>query len=155
MSWEIYGNSYDTDAEFSGASKTIRFKPDNGTIVTYFRTWIIGFNDPVFTNITAKIYSDVNGEKGSKLHDSITTHLKASIATQDNFVKEIYFEFDNIALDSSNWYHIALSGTSTGFSASSHLAWRTSFPYPVYDSGLSSANVAEYPYTLSAIGASF
>jgi hypothetical protein len=153
--WSIYGNSYDTDADFLNATKTVRFKVPAGNIQQYVRTWVIGNNDPLYTNITASIYADVNGSKGAKLYDSLTTHLKAAVSTKINFVKELYFEFDNLSLDENNWYHFALRGTSSGFTEDSHIAWKTSYPYPVYTTGLGSTNLAAYPYTFSMVGAEF
>lgn len=156
--WLIYANSYDSDAEFSGATKTVRFKVNSpGGIVQYFRTWLIGFNDPQFTNITAKIYADVNGSKGALLDNgnSVTTLTKAQITTEVNFAKEVYFQFDNLSLDQHNWYHFALTGVSSGFTEDSHIAWRSSYPFPVYREGLSAANLAAYPFLVSVVGAEF
>jgi hypothetical protein len=150
--WNFYGDSYDSDSDFANAEKTIRFKLPVGGIIEYFRTWIVGYIDPSFTSITADIYNDVNGSKGGVLYSSSTSFVKSQITTKDNFVKEIYFKFDKVPLDSENWYHFALKGVSSGFSEDSHIAWKVGYPFPVYPV---SANIAVHPYLYTIIGAPF
>ena len=155
MGWKVYADSYNTDAELSSGSKSVRAKMNEEIILRYVRTWIVFNNDPGLTNITMKIYSDDNDSKGFLLHSSTTTHTKANIITATNGVKEVYFAFDDIALDSENYYQFVLTGTSSGFSSSSHVAWKLSYPDPVYSSGFTNnyENLLVYPYDLVLIGA--
>lgn len=157
MSWTVYGDSYDTSDDLTNGTKSVRFKLNAKKIIRYIRTWLILYNDPGLTNVTMKIYADESESKGDLLYSSSTTHTKAEILTLDNGVKEVYFQFADIALDGDNWYHAVLVGTSTGFTASSHLAWKNSYPFPVYPDGFTNTytNLPKFPYTFTLIGASF
>lgn len=158
MSWLVYADSYDNDADFSGATKSVRFNLTNNTVVKYIRTSVILYNDPGLTNITASIYYDKTDEsKGDKIASSLTTHTKAEIITSLNGVVDLYFEFNEISLHNSGYYHFALHGVSSGFTDSSHLAWKTSYPDPVYDGGVSVvfSNLPKFPYTFVLIGDDF
>ncbi len=159
MAWSVYANSYDTDADFANATKTVRFKLNQNSIIKYIRTWIVVYNDAPFTNITGKIYYDDSSTetKGDLIEASSTTFTKAQVLSLDNGVRELYFQFNDLALDGDNYYHFALSGTSSGFSESTHIAWRTSYPDPIYADGISVAfaNLPKFPYTFCVIGDTF
>lgn len=157
--WSVYGDSYDNDTDFSNGAKSVRFKLNANKVIRYARTWVVLYNDPGLTNITAKIYHDLSATeaKGDLIASSSTTHTKAEITTSNNAIRELYFQFADISLEGSNYYHFVLTGTSSGFSASSHIAWKTSYPDPVYEDGVSVifSNLPKFPYTLSLIGAGF
>jgi len=157
MAWTVYADSYDTDADLTNGVKTVRFKLNGKYIIRYIRTWLVFYNNPGLTNITMKIYADESSEKGDLLYSSSTTHTKAEIITSNNGVREVYFQFADIALDGDNYYHAVLTGTSSGFSESSHVAWKNSFPFPVYPDGFTQLynNLPKYPYTFCLIGADF
>lgn len=156
MSWTVYGNAYETDADYNNGVLSARVKFDNNIILRYVRTWIILYNDPGMTNVTMKICTDtpVTEVQGAKLHDSLTTFTKAQISTKAHGIYELYFEFDDVSLDKDTWYHFVLYGASSGLSATSQVAWKSSFPYPVYIGGNPVvANLPSYPYDLYFIGA--
>lgn len=155
MAWTVYGDSYDTDSAFTNGTKTIKFSPEKDSILRAVRTWLVFYNDPTFTNITMKLYYDGAGSRGDLLASSTTTWTKAQILTLDNGVNEVYFEFDDRTLDSGNYYHLVLMGTGSSFSESSHIAWRTGYPDPVYKDGISVSfnNLLKFPYEFSLIGA--
>ena len=157
MAWSIFGDSYDTDSDLSNGTKSIRIKWNDNIILQYVRTWVVFFNDPGITNLTMKIYADENESKGDLLYSSLTTHTKAEMLTLDNGIKEVYFEFDKPSMDANNYYHLVLTGSSSGFSSSSHIAWKTSYPYPVYSEGVgvSFSNLPKFPYTCSTVGAAY
>ena len=156
--WTVYGDSYDNDSDYSNGVKSVRFKLNSKVVIRYIRTWIIVNNDAPFTNITGKIYYDQADEtKGDLIQASSTTFTKAQVLSLDNGVRELYFQFNDLALDGDNYYHFALSGTSSGFSDSSHIAWKTSYPDPVYEDGVSVtfSNLPKFPYTFVVIGDTF
>jgi hypothetical protein len=154
--WTVYADSYSTNADFSNGVKSVRTKFGTGTILTVVRTWIVLYNNPTFSSLTMKIYSDKNGSKDKLLYSSTNSFNKADIFTKQNGVAEIYFNFDKIPLDSYNWYHFSLSGTSSDFADDKHLAWKSSYPFPVYTTGITGAtNLTEYPYLISFVGAEF
>ena len=157
MAWTVDADGYETSADLTNGVKTIRARMNKGTILRFARTWVVFYNDPDLTNITMKIYYDESGSKGDLLYSSITTLTKAQIITLQNGIKEVYFEFDDVVLDANNYYHFVLTGVSSGFSSSSHLAWKKSYPYPVYTSGFAQSfrNRLIFPYTLSLVGAEF
>lgn len=156
MSWDIVGDSF-TTTEFTNGTKSIRFKMPSASIVKYVRTKLVLFGDPTFTNVTAKIYYDNNGEIGQLYKSSITTWTKAQILTLDNGVNDIYFEFEDIPLDKNNWYHLVLSGAGANFTDVSHIAWKMSYPFPVYTTGWSPSFriLPQFPYDLVIIGEEF
>lgn len=157
MGWKVWGNSYDTDSDFTNGTKTCRFTPTKNIILQNVRTGIIFYNNPGLVNITAKIYIDDNESKGDLLYTSLTTHLKADLINLNHGVKEIYFLFDEVPLHADEYYHFVLSGTSSGFSESSHVAWKSSYPDPVYSGGFTGAasKLPQYPFDLTLIGADF
>jgi len=157
MSWSIYGNTYESDADLTNMIHTCRAKMNKDIFLRYVRTWVIFYDDPGIINLTMKIYYDENESKGDLLYSSSTTHTKAEMITLDNGAKDLYFQFADVELDGDNYYHFVLTGTSSGLSSSSYIAWKTSFPRPVYQDGFtqSSRNLPQYPYSLVIIGAEY
>lgn len=157
--WTVFGDTYETDSDFSNGTKSVRAKMNKKILLRFVRTWIVVYNDAPFTDITMKIYHDTASTElqGDLLYSSTTTLTKAEIVTLENGIKEIYFEFDDVELDENNYYHFTLSGSSSGFTVDTTVAWKTSFPRPVYDDGFSQSFRAlpGFPYTLSLIGAEF
>ena len=156
MSWTTDGRPYESDSDLSNGIYTQKVVINKNVLLKYVRTWIIFMDNPGLTNITMKIYLDNEGDKGNLLYSSLTTHTKAEIITLENGVKEVYFEFDDKPLDDGNTYHFCLEGTSSGLSTSSKIAWKTTWPDPVYGGFSESfANRAQYPFTIVLIGAEF
>ena len=151
--WQVYADSYNTDGELGEKTQKVTF--NKNVIIRYIRIWIVVYDDPPFTSLNMKIYSDDNGSKGVLLHTSTNALTKANVVTLDNGVKEIYFTFNDIQLDGLNPYHFALDGSSSGFSASSHIAWKQSWPDPFYRTGLSLTfeELSTSPYDIYFIGA--
>jgi hypothetical protein len=154
--YDVYGDSF-TTSDFTNGSKSVSFKLESNSIIKYIRTRIILYNDPIFTNITAKISYDNNGSIGSLYKNSITTWAKSQILTLDNGCNELYFEFEDIVLDKNNKYHFQILGTGANFSDSSHIAWKTSYPFPVYVEGWTPAfrKLPQFPYDFVATGEKF
>jgi hypothetical protein len=75
--------------------------------------------------------------------------------TETNGIKEVYFEFNDVALDRSNWYHFVLNGSVSGLSSSSTVAWKHGWPDNVYRTGLDLdfEELLTSPYHVYYIGA--
>lgn len=157
MGWRVWGQSYDSDSDFANGIYSVRFTPNSNIILRIARTWVIFCNNPGLTTLTSKIYIDDDNAVGDLLHSSTTTWTKSQIISESNGAREIYFNFDDIPLHASEHYHLKLMGTSSGFSESSHLAWKSSYPDPVYSGGFagSASKLPQYPFDLSLIGARF
>lgn len=162
MTWEVYGVEFDS-GEMTSSEIIAPFKPKTDLILKAIRTWVIFVNDPTFTDLTMKIYStdtDAGGQPIAKklLYTSTNSPTKSEILTLANGVNEIYFDYDNIPLDSETLYCCVLNGT--GYSpafGSSFVAWRLGFPDPYYRTGLTIANgnEAKMPYMFYLIGGEY
>jgi hypothetical protein len=153
--WNVYAMSYDDNADLANGVHSIRTKFNDNVIVSYIRTWVLTYGSPVFTSLHMEVYSDVNGSKGGLIATSTNSFSNTDITSKAFSAKEIYFTFDKDTFDSNNWYHLVLKGTPTAFTSSSHIAWKSSYPYPIYTTGITaSVNLREYPYTMCTIGAS-
>jgi len=138
MGWSVDADTYNADAELSNATKYQPCKMNSNIILRYVRSWVVVFNNPSFTGLTMKIYaSNESYDKGKLLHTATTTWTKTQVTAENNAIREIYFEFNDISLNKDNWYHFALSGTPSSFSSSSCIAWKMGWPDPVYRTGLS------------------
>jgi len=157
MAWEVWGNPYLTGE----LSNTTRHQPvifHDDIVLRACRTWVVIYNNPVFTNLQMKIYSSelVGGSQVPKklLHTSSNSPTKAEIITLSNGVKEIYFDFDFPVFSANDTYHFVLSGTGYTGTTDSHIAWQKAFPDPVNRTGLTlSANdIGIAPFQLYFIG---
>ncbi len=157
MAWRVWGTRW-TTSDMTTTTLSQKFIPNDDILLLAVRTWVIVYNNPTFTALNMKLYSDNGGSVGTLLHTSDNTQLKASIHTSANAVKEIYFEFNaptGIPLKSSDSYHIVINGTGYTGNDSTHLAWMKAFPDPVYQTGISVTfnNLAVSPYAMYFIGA--
>jgi len=159
MAWSVYGNEF-LAGELANTNMFCTVEPNKDLILRAMRTWLIFYNDPTFTNLTAKLYSNDTSSGinacGELIANSTTTLTKAQILTLDNGVKEIYFEFDDVPLDSETKYNFVINGTGYSYSAGSHIAWRKGWPKPVYvwDEPVQ-INLYRAPPELYIIGADF
>jgi hypothetical protein len=136
MGWQVYGEPLLT-ADFSGpvTSKCQKIiLPDSPCLLAAIKAWIIVYNDPTFTDLCLKLYSNRNGNPDRLLYTSASV-LKSDILTDLNAVKEVPFLFndpDGIYLGANDTLWASVSGTGYTGDASSHLAWKKSYPDPVY-----------------------
>lgn len=158
MAWKVWADPFET----SDLTTTNRFQPVTfGTdlILRAVRTWVIVYNDPAFTYLNMKIYSNevVGGNNTPKklLATSSNTQLKANVHTLANGVKEIWFEFDYPVFNGSDIFNFVINGTGYTYADASHLAWMKAFPNPVYSGGYTPAieTLPYAPYELYFIGA--
>lgn len=160
MAWTVWGDDWES-GQLSNTEKFQTMKFNKNTVLRAIRTWVIVINDPVFTDLNMKIYSNeiVSGDNTpvKLLHTSTDSRTKAEVHTLEHGVKEIYFTFNDVPLQSETFYNFVINGTGYVPTGSSYLAWMKAFPDPVYSNNftpsLETLNIA--PYQIYAIGSDF
>jgi len=155
MGWRVWGERIDT-ADFSGTPRVFQpVKPNDNIVLLAVRTWVIFYNNPTLTNLTMKIYSNSGGSPLKLLHSSTTTHTKAAMITLANGIKEVYFEFSNVPLKSTDTYHFALAGSGYTGTGTTHIAWMKGYPDPIYKTGITTSFefLVRAPYQMSIVAA--
>ena len=161
MSLTVYGQPYLSSSSFSSGDVVVKMKATKNTIMKAVRTWLCFYNidNTEFTNVTMKLYywDAVNEGAGDLIASSTTTHTRTTLGiTEKNCISHTYFNFNEIALQKDHYYGLAISGTSTGFDETKHLAWITSYPYPIYEGySASFTNLPKAPPEIAVIGADF
>jgi len=154
MSWYVVGATYYNDSDLTDTTVKQSMTFDTAVILKAVRIWLIFYNDPTFTSLNMKIYS----ESLALLHTSTNSQVKADLLTDDYGVKETYFEFANVNLAKDTPYYFVLNASGyTGASESTHIAWRNTYPdqyYPVTPA-LDGLNLDVYPLTIYPIFARF
>lgn len=152
MTYSVFGQRFGS-GELSSAAMFQPFKPVNDLVLRAMRTKIIVFNDPVFTDLNMKIYSDNGGSPGELIHTSTTSRTKAQLHTQDNGVKETFFQFNDVPLKGGDTYHIVINGNGYSPTSNAYLAWMKAFPDPVNSTGLTinQGELGIFPFFLAAI----
>lgn len=153
MAMRVWGQRWES-GELSTTDLSQRIIFNNNIALKAIRTQIIVYNDPTFTDLNMKIYSDRNGSPQKLLATSTNSLTKAEIHTQANALKEIYFEFDNVSFNGFDTYHLVINGTGYSPTGAAHLAWRKGFVDPVYTLNLTSItpiDIARLPYTVAVI----
>lgn len=151
--WKVYGNPILTADASAGVSQRVKFNSD--VILKACRVWLIVYNNPSFTSMNMKIYSDRGGSPQKLLYTSTNSLTKAQIVTLANGIKEVYFEFDPQHFDGSDYYHFVLFGTGYTGTSSAHLAWKKAWPDPVHNANYTASveNLGIAPYAIYFIGA--
>lgn len=157
MTWRMLGKPiYTADNSSSSPGVTQKFNVTNNILLKSIRIGIIHYNDPVYTTIQLKIYGDRNGSVGKLLLTSSNSIAKETISIVDHAFKETYFEFSGYPIKTNTYYHASLfiNGAYVGDNAS-HLAWKTTWPDPIFDTGITQlqTKAAKYPFDLSVFGA--
>lgn len=158
--WSVWADSWES-GELANTSKFQSIKFNGNYIVKAFRTWIVVVDDPVFTSLSMKIYSNevVSSKNTVKklLHTSTDVRTKAEIHTLENGVKEIYFTFNDIPVQENTFYNVVINGVGYLPTSGSYLAWMKAFPDPIYGNNytpaLETINLA--PYQIYAIGSTY
>lgn len=160
MGWKVYANPFET-GELSNTAKfqTVKFVEDK--ILLAVRTWIVLYNNPTFTNLNMKIYSndDSSGANtpGMLLATSTNTQIKSDIITLENGAREIWFQFDYFPVNGEDKYNFVVNGDGYTYSDESHIAWMLAWPDPVYSAAYTPTfeNLLVAPYQLYAVGGDF
>lgn len=160
MAFRVWGCPYETsDAVDNNVFQPI--KMNSNIILKAFRVWVIFYDNPSFTNLRMKIYSDrttpLAHNPGKLIATSTNSFTKNEISTYANAVREIYFEFPDINLQGETWYNLVLNMDDYAPVGDEHMAWRNAFPDPVYATNLviASSELNAFPFTVYAIGAEF
>jgi len=160
MGWKVWAEVWKT-GELSNANKFQSIKFNKNLILRALRTWIVVYNDPIFTNLNAKIYSNeiINTMNAPKklLYTSSKSLSKSQIITLENGIKEIYFEFNYVPINGDDTYNIVINGTDYVYGLGSHLGWVKAWPDPIYREGYTPTyeNLLVAPYQVYAIGGEF
>lgn len=154
MAQDWYGRSL-IGAELTGTTTYQPFIPNSNILMNAIKVLVMIYNNPSFTGLTAKIYSDRGGVPLKLLHTSTNSWTKAQITAQDNGLREIYFEFSNIPLQAETRYHVVFQATGYTGTDDSHVAMMTYFPDIVYQEGLTINQVylSTMPIHLVILGA--
>lgn len=159
MAWTVWARNWET-GQLSDTTLYCTFRMNTNTILRAVRTWIVVYNNPVFTSLNCKIYSNESRSGVNTpvklLHTSTDSRLKAEIHTLDYGVKETYFTFDDVPLQGDTWYNLVINGAGYVPTDSSYLAWMHSYPDPVLD-GYTPAveTIAVSPYAVYFIGGEY
>lgn len=154
MSWTVQGARLDT-AELNGTTlvyQRVRFNKD--IVLRGLRSWFVAYNDPTFTSLSFRIYSDRASAPGKLLYtsDAVT---KVDLLDLGNGVKEAYWNFDLQTFKGTDWFHFVPVASGYTGTAGSHLAWRKGWPDPVYRTNFTPtySNWGTAPYMIYFIGA--
>ena len=161
MTWRVWGRRLETaDLTSTSVYQTIKF--NSNIVFRGVRLWVIHYNDPTYTNLNLKLYTGSTGSTSTSvpkelLATSTNIQTKASIAeTEVNAHKEIWFEFNDIALNKDTVYHLVVNGSGyTSNWPTSGLALRRAFPDPIYTTNISVNwnNLNRLPFMYTIIGA--
>lgn len=162
--WDVWARTYES-GELANTTLFQPFRMNTDTILKAVRTWFVVFNNPTFTDLNAKIYSDeirtISGTKTGHtpvtlLHTSTDSRTKAELHTSDYGVKETYFTFNEVPLQGDTWYNLVINGTGYSPTASSYLAWKHAYPDPVltgYTAAVETINSS--PFQIYFIGGDY
>lgn len=154
MTWSLYGEKLET-ADMSGTLRVFQpFVLEKSRDIKAFKTWLIYFNSPVFTNLYLRVYSDRDGYPGSLLWTSDKYWTSSEVSTEAYAAKELWFDFDNpISLRKNTTNHLVLYASGYTGDGLTHLAWVRGIPDPnnEIDITINTKNVARVPFYLGVI----
>ena len=79
--------------DLSGTAINQKVKFNSNISLKAIRTWFVSYNNPVFTNLRMKIYSNYNDGPLKLLHTSTNAWSSGQITSATYGLREIYFEF--------------------------------------------------------------
>jgi len=154
MGWKVRAARFLT-TELNGTTLVSqKFRFNKNVVLRGVRSQFVFYNDPAFTTLGFRLYSDRNGEPGKLLYSS-ATKTKAEIITLENGVKEPFFSFDLPTFKSTTWLHLVPIATGYTGTGTTFIAWRKAWPDPIYRTGLTITytNAPTSPYMIHFIGA--
>lgn len=160
MAWTVWADNFET-GELSNTNKFQSIKFKGNYLLKAIRTWVLIYNDPVFTNLNMKIYSNdvVLGKNTPKnlITTSVDVRTKAEVHTLANGVKEIYFTFNDFPVQSETIYNLVINGSGYVPTLNSYLGWVKSWPDPVYQDGYTPTfeTLLVAPYQVYAVGSEY
>ena len=156
MVWSVYARPL----ESGDLNSTNQFQPlimPSDTVVRAFRTWIVYYGDPTFTNLKMKIYANDTADDTPTVVIATSTNSYNLADIKETYsygIKEIYFQFSDVALKGADKYHLVLAAdTYSPTTDVSYLSWRVAWPDPVYDKNftVSGTNFLTAPFSITGV----
>lgn len=151
MAWDHIGKPLSTaDVAASVPNVYQKFRITTGYKNQVLREAVCGiffYNNPSFGTIKAELWSDDNGGPGRKIAESLT--FSQAECNTDTFAYRIMsFVFPKVSLKKNTYYYLTIRPSSYTGDASSHIAWRQSWPDPQYRTGVTITleYAAKFPY---------
>lgn len=154
MSWRMIGKPIATAEMGTTDIHQKVTMPATPYLIAGVNVAVVFYNDPAFTDLAVRVYSDSAGSPGSLIATS-EAYEKTEISTLDHAVKWVGFKFTNPFWAAANEdYHFVLYATGYTGDSSSHLAWRLSYPDPQFSSGitLDAVHATNHPLEISLVG---
>lgn len=154
MSYRVWGDVF-TSGDLTGTTRSQIIEPQADLWLAYVRCQLVVYNDPTFTDLTCKIYSDEAGSPSTLLYSSTTTLTKAELITEDNGARECGFAFNGEPMTAGVKYHVVINGTGYSPTSTKFLAWAKAYPEPVNDvtgESLEIVKVGVWPYACYLVG---
>jgi len=154
MTYRVWGDRFES-GELLTTAKSQPLTPNADMYLSTVRATMIFINNPTFTSLTAKIYSDEGGLPSTLLYSSTTSLTKAEILTEENGSREMYFNFNGEPLTATVPYHVVINGAGYVPDATSFILWQKAFPNSVYSvTGVSEdpIKLGIYPYHAYLVG---
>lgn len=155
MTWRFLADEFESGdlaapAVYQGL--TIR----KNLLIKAVRTWIVSYNNPTYTSLSLKIYSNAGGFPDALLASSSPV-IKSSLGSATYFAKEIYFELADFSAAKNTTYFLSLDGADYSYASGSHLAWVRGWPDPIYRETYTptAVNATLAPYQIYLVGAKF
>lgn len=154
--WLVWGERFET-ADLSSNQRVFQPVTFNKNIVLKAcKTWFIINGNPTYTNVYMEIWSNENNAPKRLLYTSSNVVTKTTLCDENNGVREAYFDFDMLpTFQENDIYHFVPRATGYTGAQASHLAWKKSYPDPVYKTGIDSSytSLLISPYDIYFIGA--
>lgn len=145
-----------TTVEASNKSLFQTFTMIENTMVNTILAGLVFYNDPDFTNIVMKVYSNLDGAPDQLIMTSNNQFISHEIYPEGYLgaSKVIGFDFDPHPFQISQPYHAVINITGYTYSDNKHIAWRHSWPDPVYQRNLvqSTKRLLNYPRHIVVLG---
>lgn len=143
-------------AEYSGTPvRSARAVIAKDTALRAVRTWIVLFNNPVFTELQMRVYSSLNNAPDQLLYTFDTKWTLSQLSSEPYAVQEVYFECEKaLPLIGGETYHFVIYPTSYTGTETSHIGWVRTLddpPYSGYTPKMNSLNLS--PFRITYIGA--
>lgn len=157
MSLRVYGERLVT-ADFAGTIPRVYVSVtfNKNFVLKAVRTWVIIYNNPTFTALQLRVYSNKNGAPAQLIHTFDKQWSLAEITDYDYALKEIYFDVTLPRFfKDEDVYHFALWATDYTGDGSSHVAWKRGYhdPNAVLSVVPNTANLLHVPPNMAFIGA--
>ncbi len=156
MSWRMISKPYTTAEMIGTPTISQRFTTSTNQALRGVAAGVLVYNNPAITALTMEIWTDRDSSAAVLIATSSTSYSKVQLLGVENSSYNLVgFTFDDIALRSGGFYHLALRASGYTGDATSHVAWRKSYPDPQYRTGmtLNAAKAANHHLEFSLITA--